>query len=197
MGSCTGIRDERLPQLVHQILGDNSDALAELYGAFASDVFKVAYRVLESVPDAEDITGEVFLGMPAALRSYDHGSTCGFVKWLRRSTVRRAAARATRIESRKEVSLDSVPAPVAGHVPTIERLVLERALEALNPALRVVFLFKAVEGYSHREISAVLGISVTASKVRLHRARRELRLALGDDAIGHAEPPARSPTAPS
>jgi RNA polymerase sigma-70 factor (ECF subfamily) len=169
---------------VHQILGGSSDALGELYGAFAGDVFEVAYRVLGSVPDAEDVRGDVFLGMSAALRSYDHGSTCGFVKWLERSTVRRAAARANRIESRREVPLGSVPARAAGHVPTIERLALERALEGLNPALRTVFLLKAVEGHAHREISAMLGISVAASKVRLHRARKELRLVLGGEVVG-------------
>lgn len=142
------------PQLVHQILGGSSDALGELYD------------------------------MPAALSSYDHGSTCGFVKWLERSTVRLAAARANRIESRREVPLDSVPAPAARRVPTIDRLALEQALEGLTPALRTVFLLKAADGCSHREISAILGISVAASKVRLHRARKELRLILGDGMVG-------------
>jgi RNA polymerase sigma-70 factor (ECF subfamily) len=169
---------------VHQILGGCSDALGELYVAFAGDVFDAAYRVLGSVPDAEDIMGDVFLGMPAALRSYDHGSGYGFMSWLERSTVRLAAARADRIATTREVPLDSVPAPAARPVPTIDRLALERALEGLTPALRTVFLLKVVEGYAHLEIAAMLGISVAASEVRLHRARRKLRWLLGDGVAG-------------
>lgn len=184
LSSCAGIDEENLPQLVLQIVGGCSDALGELYVAFAGDVFEVAHRVLGSVPDAEDITGDVFLGMPAALRSYDHGSSYGFMRWLERSTVRLAAARADRIATTREVPLHSVPAPTTRPVSTIDRLALERALEGLTPALRMVFLLKVVEGYAHQEISAMLGISVAASQVRLHRARKELRVVLSDGVAG-------------
>lgn len=163
MSSRAEVDEERLPQLVLQILGGGSDALGELYVAFAGDVFDAAYRVLESIPDAEDITGDVFLGMPAGLRSYDHSSICGFMSWLERSTVRLAAARANRIERAREVALHSVPEPAARPVPTIDQLALKRALKGLTPALRTVFLLKVVEGYAHGEISAMLGISVAAS----------------------------------
>lgn len=90
-----------------------------------------------------------------------------------------AAARANHIQTISEVPLYSVPAPAARPILTIDRLALERALEGLTPALRTVFLLKAVEGYAHREISAILGISVAASQVRLHRARQHLRSVLG------------------
>lgn len=185
MSACARVHEERLPRLVREILGGSSDALAELYVACAAFVFEVAYRVLGSVPDAEDVTGHVFLDMPAALRTYDHDSSRGFLRWLERSTVRLAVARADRIEARREVPLHAVPEPAAGRVPTIDGLALERALAGLTPALQTVFLLKEAEGYAHREISAMLGISVAASQVRLHRARRELRSALGDGIAGN------------
>ena len=55
---------------------------------------------------------------------------------------------------------------------------LERALLALPDGLRVVFVLKQVEGYSHDEIGATLGISAGASRVRLARALDALRRAL-------------------
>lgn len=180
MISCAEVDEERLPQLLHQILGGSSEAVGELYVACEGYVFEVAYRVLGSVPDAEDVTGDVFLGISAALQSYDHSSNFGFMRWLARSTVRLAAARANRIETTREVPLRSAPPPATRPDQTIERLELEQALEGLTPALRTVFLLKAVEGHSHQEISAMLGINIGASQVRLHRARKELRLALGD-----------------
>lgn len=179
MSSCPGVPQDRLPQLVHWVLGGSSEALAELYVAYEGCVFDFACRVLGSVPDAEEITGDVFLGMSKALRSYGHSSSCGFMSWLERRTVRLAAARANHIQTISEVPLYSVPAPAARPVLTIDRLALERALEGLTPALRTVFMLKAVEGYAHCEISAILGISVAASQVRLHRARQHLRLVLG------------------
>lgn len=179
LGSDAGI-DERLPRMVHQILGGSTDALGELYVAFAEDAFGAAHRVLGSAADAEDVTSEVFLGMSAALQSYNHSSTYGFRRWLEKITARRAAARANRLAAVREVPLDSVRGPAARPDRPIDRLALDRALATLTPALRSVFLLKAVEGYSHQEISAMLGIGVGASKVRLHRARKQLHALLGD-----------------
>lgn len=118
-----------------------------------------------------------------ALRSYNHSSSYGFLRWLEKVTVRSAVAHPNRVEATREVPLDSVEVPAARPHQTIERLALAQALEALTPALRTVFWLKAVEGYSHREISAMLVISVAASKVRL-RARKELRVILGDGVVG-------------
>lgn len=172
--------EDGLPLLLDQILSGNSEALGELYVAFAEDVLRAAHRVLGSAADAEDITGEVFVGMSAALQSYNHGSIGGFRRWLEKITVRRVAAHANRRAAALEVPLDSVRAPAARWDRPIDRLALVGALATLPPALRTVFELKAVEGHSHQEISTLLGISVGASRVRLHRARRELRLSLGD-----------------
>jgi RNA polymerase sigma-70 factor (ECF subfamily) len=54
------------------------------------------------------------------------------------------------------------------------------ALLALPDDLRVVFMLRDVEGYSHSEIAALLGIRSGTAEVRLHRARRKLRALLGD-----------------
>ena len=59
-----------------------------------------------------------------------------------------------------------------------ERLDLERAIAALPPGARAVFVLYDVEGYGHEEIAALTGIAVGTSKAQLHRARRLLREAL-------------------
>lgn len=180
MTSRAAVDEERLLQLLHQIHGGRSEAVGELYVACEGYVFEVAYRVLRSVPDAEEVTTDVFLGMSAALQGYDHSSSSKFMRWLARGTVRLAAERANRIEAMKEVPLRAAPMPAVRPDPAILRLALEQALEKLTPALRTVFVLRAVEGFSHREISAMLGINVGASQVRMHRARKELRRILGD-----------------
>jgi len=57
----------------------------------------------------------------------------------------------------------------------------ESAIDALPDALRVVFVLREVEGYSHAEIGELLEITTNASEVRLHRAIRALRRTLGGD----------------
>jgi len=52
---------------------------------------------------------------------------------------------------------------------------LRRALDRLPEVHRTLVVLKDVEGWSHGEIAATLGISVTAAKVRLHRAHVRLR----------------------
>ena len=80
---------------------------------------------------------------------------------------------------RRESSVEGVAALVMRDDHTLERLSIEEALERLSPEHRTVFLLKEVEGYEHSEIADLLGISVSNSEVRLHRARRQLRELLG------------------
>ena len=57
----------------------------------------------------------------------------------------------------------------------IDRTALEGALRAIPDKLRVVFVLREIEGYTHAEIAELLGIRRGTSEVRLHRAMRALR----------------------
>ena len=87
-----------------------------------------------------------------------------------------------RLRKRKgEVSLENVSLSAAEEaVPSAtERLELEEAVLTLPDQLRTTFVLREVEGYSHDEIGNMLGIGAGASRVRLHRARKQLRNSLG------------------
>ena len=62
---------------------------------------------------------------------------------------------------------------------TLNRIAIEQALAGLLATFRDVFVMKEVQGLSHREIAEVLGITVSLSQIRLHRARKALRKVLG------------------
>jgi RNA polymerase sigma-70 factor (ECF subfamily) len=118
---------------------------------------------------------DVFIGLPNALRAYDaRGSFRG---WLRRVVVRTALLRLRRERRRAEWQRKAaeVAPSNARPKPIEEKLTLERVLGRMPEDLRVVYLLREVEGYSHAEIGARVGISRGASEVRLHRARRFLR----------------------
>jgi RNA polymerase sigma-70 factor (ECF subfamily) len=150
------------------------EALGALYVQHSSSLLRLAYRVCGSQDDAQDVLHDVFLGLPEALRHYHEQGR--FESWLKRLTVRAALSRLRRGSQRREVPLGADSSIVAAHEPPDEAL--RRAILALSDPLRVVFMLKAAEGFSHAEIGTMLGISVSASEVRFHRAVRQLRATL-------------------
>jgi RNA polymerase sigma-70 factor (ECF subfamily) len=137
--------------------------------------------MIGSVDDAEDLLQEVFLQAHRKLSGFRGDSALG--TWLYRLTMNHCLdhlrARQVRMNRATE-SLDeegaeepTAPAPV---VPAaVSRLDLERAIEMLPDGARAAFLLHDVEGFEHREIAQILGISEGTSKSQVHKARMKLR----------------------
>ena len=154
-------------------------AIAQLYVRYGDAVYRIGFRLTGSSADAEDVLQDVFLGLARALHTYaGRGSLEG---WIKRVAVRTTLMK-LRLRKRKgEVSLENVSLSAAEEaVPSAtERLELEEAVLTLPDQLRTTFVLREVEGYSHDEIGNMLGIGAGASRVRLHRARKQLRNSLG------------------
>ena len=60
----------------------------------------------------------------------------------------------------------------------VDRMQLQRAVEALPPGYRTIFVLHDVEGYEHNEIAGMVGCSIGNSKSQLHKARMKLRESL-------------------
>ena len=170
--------------LVAGLTSGREDALAEAYRRHADAVYTVAYRLLGSTTEAEDVRQDVFVGLPEAARSYQGRGS--FEGWLKRVAARLALMRHRQPRRRREHSSgwSSMRDP-RGRQPdgqfrgadqdVVDRVALERALGELPVNLRAAFVLKEIEGFSHAQVGDVLGISVDASKVRLHRAKKVLR----------------------
>jgi RNA polymerase sigma-70 factor, ECF subfamily len=147
-----------------------------LYDRYAVALFRTAYRLTGSAPDAEDVVHDVFVGLPEALRRYEERGC--FEAWLTRITVRVALMCGRRAKRRCEAPLDEAAA-IGGEWRGLDRSAehaeLRRAVMSLPTALRDVLILKQIEGYSHEEIGTLLGISAGASRVRLARALDGLR----------------------
>jgi len=154
----------------------NADTLAELYRRHANALLATAYRLLLSRADAEDVVHDLFIGLPAALLKYEERGS--MESWLKRITVRLAL---TRLRKRRHVPLEEFDDLAVVTADPVNRVAIQRALATLSPALRAVLVLKELEGFSHAEIASMLGISIAASEVRLHRALRQLRAALSEE----------------
>jgi RNA polymerase sigma factor (sigma-70 family) len=157
-------------ELVREIRAANMDALAEVYRRFSQVSMAVAYRLLQSREAAEDVVHDVFVGLPEAVRKYDERGK--FSAWIKQVTARVALSVLRREETAGRLA-PAVVSPPQSDVHT--RMTLDSAVAALPVTLRTVLVLKEIEGFSHAEIAAMLGISKGASEVRLHRALAQLR----------------------
>ncbi len=163
--------------LLARVRAGDAEALGELFARFAGVVHRAALHLTGSAADADDVVQDVFVALPEALRGYEvRVSLSG---WIRKVAVRAALTRLRRSERRREDRLDEVHEPARAD-REIERLEVERLIARLPATLRTVLVLKEIEGYSHGEIGRLLGISESASEVRLYRAKQLLRKQLRD-----------------
>ena len=160
-------------------------SLAELYVQYSGSVFDYLLRVSGDRPLADELTGETFYRAMLALDGFR--GEASVKTWLLRIARNLYLRRAER--ERRSISLDELEerglsfAAQQGD-PETELLrqersqAIQRALLSLRESDRSILLLSAREGMSCRQIGEVLGISVTAVKVRLYRARRRLVSAL-------------------
>lgn len=163
--------------LIESAVAGSIDALGELYRRHADAVFATAYRITGSRTEAEDVLQDVFVGLPRALDRYREQGQFG--AWLNRLSVRTALMRRRARQRKREEPLESVSPRAQTGIDPVDRMEAEAAVARLPESLRLVFVLKEIEGYSHDEIAGLLGITSNASGARLSRAwarlRKELR----------------------
>ena len=159
---------------LERVQANDMTALGELFSEHGDLVYRAALRLTGHRADAEDVTQELFVRLPGAIRGFT-GTAANFPGWIRRVAVRQALMHLRGGRRRREVNVEGVAALVVAPDRALDRLTIDAALDRLSDEHRTVFLLKEVEGYEHAEIAELLGISTANSEVRLHRARRHLR----------------------
>jgi RNA polymerase sigma-70 factor (ECF subfamily) len=161
---------------VRRASGGDAGAFRRLYEAHVGRVHALALR-MAGPEGAEDLTQEVFIRAWERLHTFRGEARFG--TWLHRLAVHyllSARKRRRRREDRQvsgEGILDRTAAPPGRS--TAVALDLEAAIRTLPEGARDVFVLYDVEGYRHKEIAELMGISVGTSKSQLHRARMLLR----------------------
>jgi len=169
------------------------DAFEALANRYEQRVYSLALRMLRQEQDAEDVTQQTFLSALEGLTGFRGDAS--FATWLLRIASHAALKVIRKRKGLDTVSLeeateetdsyDTIPHPeyIADwrQSPTelvrkheIQRL-LDEALGTLDEKHRLVFLLRDVEGLSVKETAEALGLSEANTKVRLLRARLQLR----------------------
>ncbi|HDN80427.1 MAG TPA: RNA polymerase sigma factor [Chloroflexi bacterium] len=160
-------------RLVSEILSGNIGAFRQLVESYKSQVYNLAYRLLGDCAEAEDAAQETFLRAFKSLHSYDHNRP--FASWLLSIThhycidlLRKRRAQASAV---KQMAEDLRVNRGRGNSLEVE---VRELLDKLGEEDRAVVVLKYWYGYDYREISEITGLSESAVKSRLYRARRTL-----------------------
>jgi RNA polymerase sigma-70 factor, ECF subfamily len=175
---------------VQRALEGDQAAMRALWTRHAPHIDVVVRRLVGHDPDlAADIAQEVWIQIFRALPSFRGDAQFG--TWAHRIAVNRTlnALRRTKRTASVEVDVEDETLSVE---PDAERGLLaasiEEAAAKLSPGARTVFLLHDVEGYTHEEIAAELGITSGGSKSQLFKARAKLRTLLAHMIDGAANP---------
>jgi RNA polymerase sigma-70 factor (ECF subfamily) len=163
------------------------DAFTLLFETYSDKIYRLSVGLLEDEAEAEGIVQETFLRFFERVDLFEGRSKIG--TWLYRVAYN---ASIDLLRQRKPLlSIDSVAED--NDLPVPENLVdwshwpegsltdaeviaeLDKAIAALPEKYRAIFILREIEGLSTRETAQVTELSLSAVKVRLHRARLELR----------------------
>lgn len=181
------VQDE-LAQLVESAQAGDTGAFEQLVQATYVQTYTLAFRLTSNQEDARDVTQDAYLKAYRGLSKFRGESQ--FSTWMYRVTANCAATQMQRRGRHRHVDLpqgDELVDLRTDYNPELRteagdlRRRLLVALDTLPPKLRAVVVLRDVYEMSHDDIAGELGISTTAAKVRLHRARHRLRSELFPD----------------
>jgi RNA polymerase sigma-70 factor (ECF subfamily) len=167
-------------------LGDQT-AFEQLVVRHQDLVFSLAFKLTGNKEMANDVAQEAFIRAWKAIDKFRGDSTFG--TWIYRITVNSAWTLRKKAKKHNTLNIDETYEPVIIDEKRDPELVainsdlsstLINALDKIPLDQRIIVELKNIEGRSHKEIADFLGISVTAAKVRLHRAHQRLRDILED-----------------
>lgn len=174
-------------ELVRQAKARRPEAFREIMQRSNQRLFRIARAIVGTDHEAEDVLQEGYLRAFAGIDAFRGASA--LTTWLGAIIINEARGRLRR--RRNNVELDVVdrqrshviafPGSVSSSDPEADaaqsqtRRILERAIDALPPNFRIVFVLRDVEGFSVEETARQLGIRPETVKTRLFRARRLLR----------------------
>lgn len=167
---------EQNQQLVKECLKNNRAAQKQLYNQYASVMLGVCYRYTKSMDDAEDVLQEGFVQVFKNLHQFRFEGELG--AWIRRIMVNTSLNFLKRHKRYRDemVFEESLLHPVSAETPQLILQAKELAaiIRQLPTGYQTIFNMHAVEGYSHVEIAAMLGINEGTSRSQYARARNLL-----------------------
>ncbi len=166
-----------MPQLIQGCKDNDRESQRLLYNQFYNYCLSICLRYCRTPEEAKEVTNDGFMKVFHKIGHYKPDTS--FKGWIRRIMIN-ASIDHFRKERKHyfQVGVDDVSSRFITRSVALEELShkeLITMIQCLSTAYRTVFNLYAVDGYTHEEISVILGISVGTSKSNLSKAREKLR----------------------
>lgn len=174
--------------LIARFLKGERAAFDSLFEKYQDYVYNIVNGIVGKSEEAHDVTQEVFVQVYKALPTFRRGSR--FATWLYRIAVNRAvdAARASKawrwlpLMETLRATPDPADSPARSLDRKVEQSAVQKVLQLVPLQHRDVLVLRYYQDLSIEEIAEVLGCSLAAAKVRLHRARQHFKEKYVEDA---------------
>lgn len=192
MGSATPVDDEAT--LIAQLRAGDEAAFEQVVRQYGGRLLAVARRIVGTEEDARDVVQDAFMNAFKSLDRFEGNSKLS--TWLHRIAVNAALMKLRTRKRKPEQPIDTMlpgfnedghfeerfrswEEPVDRALEREEnRELVRRQIDALPESYRTVLVLRDIEGLDTEETANMLGLSVNATKIRLHRARQALRTML-------------------
>ena len=168
-------------KLVEECKRGSSKAQYKLYKLYAGAMFNTSYRMMRNREEAEDMLQESFSEAFIKLDRFRFESTFG--AWLKRIVVNTCINEIKRKKANLEYTDDIMEYGEKDNdndLPSLSVDSVKEAMEQLPNGSRMIFQLYLLEGYNHREIAEILGVSESNSKSQYMRAKRRIKDILKD-----------------
>jgi RNA polymerase sigma factor (sigma-70 family) len=173
----TGNHTIQESDLIKGCIEGNRQMQEELYNRFSGKMYAVCLRYANNADDAQDLLQEGFIKVFRNLHRFRAEGS--FEGWIRRVFVnssiehfRKKSLQLSKVSDKEEGTIENDDISALDNLAEKDIIKL---VQELSPGYRTVFNLYVIEGFSHKEIGELLGISEGTSKSQLARARSILQ----------------------
>jgi RNA polymerase sigma factor (sigma-70 family) len=160
-------------ELINGCLNNDRMSQKNLYERYCKAMYTITHRMLNDYDEANDSLQEAFIQVFRDMDKFKKESSLG--AWIKTIVVRSALAKLRKqvpVYSMEEVRYEN---EVIEWDSNLTGRHLDKAIQELPAGYRSVFVLTEVEGYSHKEVGEILGISDGTSKSQLFNAKKMLQ----------------------
>lgn len=178
--TATEWQDERKlaeQDMLSRIQSGDQSAFHDLVARYRTKVFAVIHGILRNREDTEDVAQLVFTKVYYAIKGFD--GRCALQTWICKIAINECYSWLRKLRTRNQYETEWPEHETAGFQTGTDKTVAQR--DFLNKLLlripeedRLLMILKEVEGHSINELAEMTGLTPTAIKVRMFRARQKL-----------------------
>jgi RNA polymerase sigma factor (sigma-70 family) len=169
---------------IHEILAGNTARFSYFIKTYKDMAFSIAYRITGNREDAEEVVQDAFLKTYQSLGTFRRDAK--FSTWLYKVVVNTSLSKIRKktlsVDSLDAVDLDTDTGEIEGVYKSLalleQKKIIDEVMDELNVEDRLILTLFYLGEHTVEEVSEITGIIIANVKMKLHRARKKMYLAL-------------------